>query len=97
LFWLEFFLPKITKEEEDNLADKFAYITSVKIREGSKLIGKKPYETEIWDENDIRLIKIQRGKRYLRTDLKSETLQENDILWLDLTIEDLTSKSEAWV
>lgn len=89
------FLPKNVKEEADNLADKFAYITSVKIREGSKLIGKKPYETEIWDENDIRLIKIQRGKRYLRTDLKSETLQENDILWLDLTIEDLTSKSES--
>ncbi|WP_445456209.1 SLC13 family permease [Flavobacterium sp. HNIBRBA15423] len=89
------FLPEQQKEEEIHLADKFNYITSVKIREGSKLIGKKPYETEIRNENGIRLIKIQRGKRYLRTDLKSEILQENDILWLDLTIEDLTSKSES--
>jgi di/tricarboxylate transporter len=94
-FLSKIFLPKHQKKESENLADKFAYVTSVKIREGSKLIGKKPYNTEIWNENDIRLIKIQRGKRYLRSDLKSEVLQENDILWLDLTIEDLTSKSES--
>lgn len=89
------FLPEQQKEKEIHLTDEFNYITSVKIREGSKLIGKKPYETEIRNENGIRLIKIQRGKRYLRTDLKSEILQENDILWLDLTMEDLTSKSES--
>lgn len=94
-FLSKIFLPKNQKEDKTNLSQKFAYVTSVKIREGSKLIGKKPYETEIWNENDIRLMKIQRGKRYLRTDLRSEVLQENDILWLDLTIEDLTSKSES--
>lgn len=94
-FLSKLFLPKTPEADKIDLAEKFAYVTSVKIREGSKLIGKKPYETEIWNENDIRLIKIQRGKRYLRSDLKLEILQENDILWLDLTIEDLTSKSES--
>lgn len=94
-FLSKMFLPKKQADDTVDLSKKFAYVTSVKIREGSKLIGKKPYDTEIWNENDIRLIKIQRGKRYLRTDLKSEILQENDILWLDLTVEDLTSKSES--
>jgi hypothetical protein len=59
------------------------------------MIGKEVKETEIWGENDIELIKIQRGNKYLKSALKTEILQENDILWLDLTIEDLTSKTES--
>ncbi|AWG22135.1 hypothetical protein FFWV33_11745 [Flavobacterium faecale] len=94
-FLAQYFLPKTAAVEEDGLHNKFGYITSVKIKEGSKLIGKKPYETEIWHENDMRLIKIQRGKRHLKGDLKSEILEENDILWLDLTIEDLTAQTES--
>jgi di/tricarboxylate transporter len=89
------FLPTTPEVETIDLHKKFGYITSVKIREGSKLIGKKPFETEIWDKNDIHLIKIQRGKRHLKSDLKSEVLEENDILWLDLTIEDLTAQTES--
>ncbi|WP_418263249.1 SLC13 family permease [Flavobacterium faecale] len=89
------FLPTSPELDTIELHNKFGYITTVKIREGSKLIGKKTSETEIWDENDIHLIKIQRGKHYLKGDLKSEVLQENDILWLDLTIEDLTARTES--
>ncbi|MBK0369702.1 SLC13 family permease [Flavobacterium agrisoli] len=96
VYWLsKRFLPRSSKESDANLHLKYGYITAVKIKAESKLIGKKPHETEIWDENDIRLVKIQRGKRHLKTDLKSEILQENDILWLDLTIEDLTAKTET--
>lgn len=80
--------------EEDELLSQLSYITSVRIRENSVLIGKTPYETEIWKENDIRLIKIQRKNRYLKTKLKEETLQANDILWLDITIEDLSAKAD---
>lgn len=89
------FLPKTAVAEIPNSHIKFGYITAVKIREGSILIGKKPDETEIWNDNDIRLVKIQRGKRHLKSDLKSEILQENDVLWLDLTIEDLTAQTES--
>ncbi|KVV13512.1 SLC13 family permease [Flavobacterium sp. TAB 87] len=88
------FLPRTPEPENIDLHNKFGYITAVKIKAGSKLIGKEPYDTEIWNENDIRLVKIQRGKRHLKSDLKSEILQENDILWLDLTIEDLTAQTE---
>lgn len=88
------FLPRSEEVELLDPHNKFGYITAVKIREGSKLIGKKPTETEIWNENGIRLVKIQRGKRHLKCDLKLEILQENDILWLDLTVEDLTSQTE---
>ena len=89
------FLPQTPEGEKIDIHNKFGYITAVRIKSGSSLIGKKASETEIWDENDIRLIKVQRGKRHLKNDLKSEVLQENDILWLDLTIEDLTAKTES--
>ena len=89
------FLPKTPEVEKIDIHNKFGYITAVKIKSGSSLIGKKASETEIWDENDIRLIKVQRGKRHLKNDLKSEVLQENDILWLDLTLEDLTARTES--
>ena len=87
-------LPKKVVDDDEVLMHKYGYITSVRINEGSILIGKPVKETEIWGANDIELIKIQRGYKYLKTDLKTEILQENDILWLDLTIEDLTSKTE---
>ena len=89
------FLPQTPEGEKIDIHNKFGYITAVRIKSGSSLIGKKASETEIWDENDIRLIKVQRGKRHLKNDLKSEVLQENDILWRDLTIEDLTAKTES--
>lgn len=89
------FLPKTPVTNDVDMPKKFGYITAVKIKSDSKLIGKKPYDTEIWNENDIRLVKIQRGKRHLNSDLKSEILQENDVLWLDLTIEDLTAQTES--
>jgi di/tricarboxylate transporter len=89
------FLPRNPKVEGQDQKTKSGYITAVRIKAGSNLIGEKSDETEIWGENDIHLVKIQRGKRYLRNDLKSEVLQENDILWLDLTIEDLTAKTES--
>jgi di/tricarboxylate transporter len=80
--------------EEEKILSELSYITSVRIRENSVLIGKTPYETEIWKENDIRLIKIQRKNRYLKSKLKEEILQANDILWLDITIEDLSAKAD---
>jgi len=40
-------------------------------------------------------MKIQRGNKYLKSALKTEVLEEKDILWLDLTIEDLTAKTET--
>ncbi|HLV42878.1 MAG TPA: SLC13 family permease [Brumimicrobium sp.] len=86
------FLPSTPKVEE--VEEKFGYITTVKIKADSKLIGKKTEETEIWDENDIHLVKIQRGQRHIKRDLNSVILQENDILWLDLTLEEITSKTE---
>ena len=89
------FLPRNVEAEAIDPHNKFGYITAVKIRSGSKLIGKQPYQTEIWNENDIRLVKIQRGKHHLKCDLKSEILQENDILWLDITVEDLTAQTES--
>ena len=88
-------LPKKVVDDDEVLMHKYGYITSVRINEGSILIGKPVNETEIWGENDIELIKIQRGYKYLKTELKTEILQENDILWLDLTIEDLRSKTEG--
>ena len=89
------FLPKKAIENEEEIPHKYGYITSVRINEGSILIGKAVNETEIWGENDIELIKIQRGSKYLKSALKTEVLEENDILWLDLTIEDLTAKTES--
>lgn len=89
------FLPKKTVEDDQEIPHKYGYITSVRINEGSILIGKPVHETEIWGENDIELIKIQRGNKYLKSSLKTEILRENDILWLDLTIEDLTAKTES--
>lgn len=89
------FLPKKAVENDVEVPHKYGYITSVRINEGSVLIGKPVNETEIWGENDIELIKIQRGHKYLKSALKTEVLQENDILWLDLTIEDLTAKTES--
>lgn len=80
--------------EEEKILSELSYITSVRIRENSVLIGKTPYETEIWKENDIRLIKIQRKNQYLKSKLKEEILQANDILWLDITIEDLSAKAD---
>ena len=88
-------LPKKVVDNDEDLVHKYGYITSVRINAGSILIGKPVNETEIWAENDIELIKIQRGYKYLKTALKTEILQENDILWLDLTIEDLRSKTEG--
>jgi di/tricarboxylate transporter len=88
-------LPKKVVDDDEVLMHKYGYITSVRINEGSILIGKPVNETEIWGENDIELIKIQRGYKYLKTELKTEILKENDILWLDLTIEDLRSKTEG--
>lgn len=89
------FIPKKAMENEEEIPHKYGYITSVRINEGSILIGKAVNETEIWGENDIELIKIQRGSKYLKSALKTEVLEENDILWLDLTIEDLTAKTES--
>lgn len=89
------FLPQKAVENDVEIPHKYGYITSVRINEGSILIGKPVNETEIWGENDIELIKIQRGNKYLKSALKTEILQENDILWLDLTIEDLTAKTES--
>ena len=88
-------LPKKPTEAGLEVPYKYGYITSVRINEGSVLIGKKVSDTEIWGENDIELIKIQRGYNYLKSALRTEVLQENDILWLDLTIEDLTAKTES--
>ncbi|RYM35855.1 SLC13 family permease [Brumimicrobium glaciale] len=89
------FLPRTPKADESDSDNKFEYITAVKIKSESKLIGKKANETAIWEENDIRLVKIQRGRRHLSFDLESEILQENDILWLDMTIENITSHTES--
>lgn len=89
-----FFLPKDKVDADAHLANKYEYITAVKVRKDSRLVGKKPYETELWDENDIRLLKLQRGKRRLGTDLKSVQIQENDILWLDITIDDIKEHIE---
>jgi di/tricarboxylate transporter len=88
-------LPKKVVDDSGEIPHKYGYITSVRVNENSILIGKEVKETEIWGENDIELIKIQRGTKYLKSALKTEVLQENDILWLDLTIEDLTSKTES--
>ena len=89
------FLPSKKVEEGEEIPHKYGYITSVRINEGSILIGKVVKDTEIWGENDIELIKIQRGRKYLKSALKTEVLEENDILWLDLTIEDLKAKTET--
>jgi di/tricarboxylate transporter len=89
------FLPKKAVENDVEVPHKYGYITSVRINAGSILIGKAVNETEIWGENDIELIKIQRGNTYLKSALKTEVLQEKDILWLDLTIEDLSAKTES--
>ncbi|MFZ1705047.1 MAG: SLC13 family permease, partial [Saprospiraceae bacterium] len=89
------FLPRTPESQNLDNHHKFGYITAVKIKAGSKLIGKTSDRTEIWDKNDIRLVKIKRGKHHLKSDLKSEILQENDILWLDMTIEDITAKIES--
>lgn len=88
------FLPRtpIVDTSEEN---KFEYVTAVKIKSDSKLIGKKAIETAIWEENDIRLVKIQRGRRHLNLNLESVILQENDILWLDMTLEDLAEHTES--
>jgi len=88
-------LPKKVVDDAGEIPHKYGYITSVRINEDSILIGKQVKETEIWGDNDIELIKIQRGTKYLKSALKTEILQENDILWLDLTIEDLTSKTQG--
>ena len=88
-------LPRKKHEDSEAIPHKHGYITSVRINEGSVLIGEKVDETEIWGENDIELIKIQRGQKYLKSALKTEVLEEKDILWLDLTIEDITAKTES--
>jgi di/tricarboxylate transporter len=88
-------LPRKVLDNTGENPHKYGYITSVRVNEDSVMIGKEVKETEIWGENDIELIKIQRGNKYLKSALKTEILQENDILWLDLTIEDLTSKTES--
>jgi di/tricarboxylate transporter len=88
------FLQNPISSEEEELLSPLSYITSVRIRENSILIGKTPYETEIWKENDIRLIKIERKSSYLKLKLKDEILQANDILWLDITIKDLSAKAD---
>lgn len=89
------FLPRSAAQENIDAHQKFGYITAVKIKENSKLIGKQAGETEIWNENDIRLIKIQRGKKHLKNNIKAEVLEEGDVLWLDLTLEDLTAQTES--
>ncbi|WP_159038332.1 SLC13 family permease [Brumimicrobium mesophilum] len=88
------FLPR-TPPVEDSGNNKYEYVTAVKIKSDSKLIGKKANETDLWSENNIRLVKIQRGRRHLKIDLQSQILQENDILWLDMTLEDLTTHTES--
>ena len=93
-FLSKFILPKHSEKELDYNKNQ-VYVTSMKIKENSKLIDKKVSETEIWKENTIRLIKIQRGKKYLKTYLRNEILKENDILWLELSVEDLTSKTAS--
>ena len=89
------FLPRSAAQEDIDAHQKFGYITAVKIKENSKLIGKQAGETEIWNENDIRLIKIQRGRRHLKNNIKEEVLELGDVLWLDLTLEDLTAQTES--
>ncbi|MDG2431112.1 SLC13 family permease [Flavobacterium sp.] len=89
------FLPRSASQKEVDSHQKYGYITAVKIKENSKLIGKQAGETEIWNENDIRLIKIQRGKRHLKNNIKAEVLEVGDVLWLDLTLEDLTAQTES--
>lgn len=89
------FLPRSAAQDDSTAHHKYGYITAVKIKENSKLIGKQAGETEIWNENDIRLIKIQRGKRHLKNNIKAEVLEEGDVLWLDLTLEDLTAQTES--
>ncbi len=88
-------LPK--KSESDEFVDshKYTFITSVKVMEDSKLIGKKAFDTELWKENDIRVIKIQRANVYLKNNLKNRVLQQDDILWLELTVDDLMTKTET--
>ena len=89
------FLPISAAQEDIDAHQKFGYITAVKIKENSKLIGKQAGETEIWNENDIRLIKIQRGRRHFKNNIKEEVLELGDVLWLDLTLEDLTAQTES--
>ena len=67
-------LPKKEIVDGDDAGLKYGYITSVRINEGSILIGKQVSETEIWGENDIELIKIQdineAYERLLKADVK---------------------------
>ncbi len=87
-------LPQTRYANEQEVVKSFSFITSVQLRENSPLIGQKPVDTLIWEDNDYRLLSIQRGGKFIDKNLGEEPIEAEDILWLDVTMDDLRDKAD---
>jgi di/tricarboxylate transporter len=68
-----------------------AYLTEVRVPEGSRLVGKTVVAEEISERFRLNVVEILRGPRKISIDLRSTALEPDDILLVRGTMEDILS------
>ncbi len=71
------------------------YITSILIKEGSKLVGKKIEETFLFNHSEISLLKLTRNNRVHNSPGKYITLKTNDELLVMCDLKNLSRLNES--
>ena len=87
-------LPKTKYKGDQVVLKSYNFITTAQIQEKSILLGEKAMKTLIWQDNDYRLLRIQRQGKFIDRNLENQTFEVDDVLWLNVTMEDLMSKAD---
>lgn len=80
-----FLLPSRKHEDEDDSGIPNTFLASIKVKEGSILIGKTIQETNFQEKNEVKAVKLIRGeKSYIKAITRKEIL-EGDVIVINGT------------
>ena len=73
-----------------------AFLTEVRIPEGSRLVGRTVVEEQISERHQINVLEIIRGKAKIPSDLRNTTLEADDLLLVRGAMENILACKEQY-
>ena len=98
--YLLFIAPKLipSRTSTSSLTKSYhlgGYLTEMKVRKGSVLIGKSCFDRSINQNYDVTVLDIIRNKKHIVKDIRRTILKENDILFVRGTLENFIRMKEV--
>ena len=98
--YLLFIAPKLipSRTSTSSLTKSYhlgGYLTEMKVRKGSVLIGKSCFDRSINQNYDVTVLDIIRNKKHIVKDIRRTILKEDDILFVRGTLENFIRMKEV--